>query len=321
MSDPTERLVNLALFLAHEQRPVTAEECRREVAGYPEVQDQAAFERMFERDKDFLRGAGFAILVVQGDDAESYELDRAATFATDIEMDAEAAAALSCAATALVADPAFPMRDELRSALLKLGGSVPTSTASLVSSQLAHEAPEAQGDAVSELTGAVAARKTVEFDYVNAAGVASHRRVEPHGTFLRAGRWYVVGRDTALDEVRVFSLARLAELSVETRDFERPDGFDVGSYLLLPFQYGSERFEAEIVFDPDAAWRVASLTRGRGALESAEDGLVWRVDCCDSERLIRWTIEHGPGIRVKGPEPLLARVRQALEEAAEAHYG
>jgi predicted DNA-binding transcriptional regulator YafY len=218
------------------------------------------------------------------------------------------------------------MREELRSSLLKLGGSVPTAASALVASQLADEAPEAQADAVSELTGAVAARKIVEFDYVNAAGAASHRRVEPFGTFLRAGRWYLVGRDTTLDEVRVFSLARLAGLSVETRrpkthDFERPEGFDVGSYLLLPFQYGSERFEAEIAFDPDAAWRVPSLTRGRGAVESAEYGLVWRIDCRDSERLLRWTIEHGPGIRVKGPDQLLAQLRRALEDTAEAHCG
>jgi predicted DNA-binding transcriptional regulator YafY len=281
---------------------------------------------MFERDKDVLRGVGFAILVVQGDEGESYELDRAATFATEVEMDAEATAALSCAATALAADPAFPMRDELRSALLKLGGSVPTAATELVVSRLAAESPEAQGEAVSKLTGAVEARKTVEFDYVNAAGVASHRRAEPYGTFLRAGRWYLVGRDTTLQETRVFALTRLSELSVATRrpkthDFERPDGFDVGSYLLLPFQYGSEGFEAEITFDPDAAWRVPSLTKGRGTVESAEEGLVWRIDCRDSERLLRWTIEHGPGIRVSGPQELLARLKHALEDVAEAHRG
>ncbi len=326
MPDPTERLVNLALFLAHEQRPVTADECRREVAGYPEAQDRAAFERMFERDKDVLRGAGFVIRVVKGDDGESYELDRDATFATDVEIDADTAAALSCAGTALAADPSFPMREDLRSALLKLGGSVPRAASARVFSQLADEAHEAQADAVTQLTRAVAARKTVEFDYVNAAGVGSHRLVAPYGTFLRAGRWYLVGRDTALDEVRVFSLARLTGLSVETRrpktpDFERPDGFDVGSYLLLPFQYGGDPFEAEIVFDPDLAWRVPSLTRGRGALESAKDGLVWRVDCRDADRLLRWTIEHGPGIRVTGPAPLLERLEHALADVAKAHRG
>jgi proteasome accessory factor B len=326
MTDATERLVNLALFLAYERGPVTAEECRREVGGYPSGQDHAAFERMFERDKEVLRGAGFVIRVVVGDDGESYELDREATFGTDVELDEDLAAALSCAGAALAADPSFPMRAELRSALAKLGGDLPRPGAGRVTSHLTDEAGDASGELVSALAAAVVSRKTAEFDYVNAGGVAGRRIVEPYGTFLRVGRWYVVGRDTGLDEVRVFSLSRISGLGIESRrpktpDFEPPAGFDVGDYLLLPFQYGDEDFEAQLLFEPDAAWRAPRLTRGRGALEPTEAGLAWRVDVRDGDRLLRWVIEQGPGIRVEGPLRLRDRLRDALERVERAHVG
>ncbi len=92
MSDPSERLVNLALYLTKTSRFVSAEECRSAGLGYPEDQDTTAFLRMFERDKEALRASGIAIEV---DEDERYRVDRAGTFATAVELSAEEAATYS----------------------------------------------------------------------------------------------------------------------------------------------------------------------------------------------------------------------------------
>ena len=55
----TERLLSIVVLLLSARRYLTAEEIRRAVIGYPD-QDEA-FKRMFERDKDELRELGIPL--------------------------------------------------------------------------------------------------------------------------------------------------------------------------------------------------------------------------------------------------------------------
>ena len=56
--ETVERIVNLAMYLSAARAPVTWEDIRTEVAGYPPDQNRDAFLRMFERDKKQLRESG-----------------------------------------------------------------------------------------------------------------------------------------------------------------------------------------------------------------------------------------------------------------------
>ena len=60
MKNVLERLINLLVMLLTSSRPVLAEEIRRTIPGYSADSDEA-FHRMFERDKDLLRGIGIPI--------------------------------------------------------------------------------------------------------------------------------------------------------------------------------------------------------------------------------------------------------------------
>ena len=55
----TERLLSIVVLLLSSRRYLTAEEIRRAVIGYPD-QDEA-FKRMFERDKEELRELGIPL--------------------------------------------------------------------------------------------------------------------------------------------------------------------------------------------------------------------------------------------------------------------
>ena len=59
--DKLERLLNLTAALLHTSRPLTAEEIRERVPGYPD--NLVAFRRTFERDKDDLREMGIPLAV------------------------------------------------------------------------------------------------------------------------------------------------------------------------------------------------------------------------------------------------------------------
>jgi proteasome accessory factor B len=323
VSEAVERLVNLALYLASSRSARSAHECRAAGLGYPEDQDDATFNRMFERDKDALRSAGLVIDVVEADGFDAYHIDSEATFAQLIEFDTSERASLKAVSAAFIEDPGFPFGQELRSAMAKLGSV--GEGGPLASAELAHAASPSQGLDARAFAEAVQARKRVSFDYTNAAGEKKHREVDPYGVFFREGSWYLVGRDHAADEVRTFSIERAQDIDVNparprTPDFERPEGFDVRQAEVLPFQIGSLSFTARIRFIPDMAWRADRLARGRGELETLPDGsVIWSVEAADIDRLASWIVDHGPGILAVEPAELVTRIQSGLRAVVAVH--
>ncbi|NTW28275.1 MAG: WYL domain-containing protein [Coriobacteriia bacterium] len=328
MSIAIERLVNLALYFAASTRPVTAEQIRTEVIGYPADQDEAAFLRMFERDKEDLRQAG---LTIDSDEQGRYLLDRSATFAAPLDLSAEEAAVVRIAGSALLGDPSFPFAKDLRLALAKISAGLGEGTPPSVS-HLADENPEKQGASVAQIADAAGRCKRMTFDYTNSYGATAGREVEPYGLFLHEGRWYLVGRDTSADSIRTYTVARADNITVnagrpKSADFTRPEDFDVRTFVCFPFQYGSaaDEFEAVLRFAPSVAWRAERLAAGHGVLSEEEDGPVgqkvrlWRVSAHSRDRVLRFAIEHGPGVSVVAPPALAAEMRAGLERVAALH--
>ncbi|MFA5844672.1 MAG: WYL domain-containing protein [Coriobacteriia bacterium] len=323
MTDPAERLVNLALLIASSRGGVSASGVREAGIGYPEGQDEQAFLRMFERDKDDLRAAGLAIVVDGGDDAERYRLDSASTPTARVALAPDEAALVRAVGAAFADDPAFPLGDDLLFALAKIAPR--SAEGPPATSRLADESPEGQGADAATLAAAVGGRKRVRFEYTGAGGASRARDVEPFGLFFREGRWYLVGRDRDLDEVRVFAVSRMGALapntgSRKTPDFDVEPGFDVADFARLPFQYGPTPFEAVLRFSPDHAWRAPRLIEGRGSLEPDPDGsLTWRVQARSVDRLLRWVVENGPGVVLLEPERARARLCAGCSEVAARH--
>src|SRR5207248_5237416 len=71
-TDRLERLINLIAALLEAERPLTSEELHQRLPGYAE--NQAAFRRSFERDKDALREMGIP-LALEAVDASQPHLE------------------------------------------------------------------------------------------------------------------------------------------------------------------------------------------------------------------------------------------------------
>jgi proteasome accessory factor B len=321
--DAVERLVNLALYLAQARVPVSAERIRVDVAGYPPEQDTDAFLRMFERDKDVLRDAGFSIVA---DESGSYVVDSAATFASSVEISPEEAAAIRVAVYALFDDPSYPFSSDLRLALAKIASAIDGDRVSSVA-RLADERPPAQGHSVALLADAAQRRKRVTFAYTDSRGTSGTREIHPYGLFLHDGRWYAVGFDLSREAARTFSISRMSDIQVnvtkpKSADFDLPTDFDVANFARLPFQFGSpaDEFEAVVRFEPTAEWRASSLAGNRGSVESLPDGgVLWRVSARDRVRLERFIVEHGPGLSLVQPSDAADSLRSGLEEVLRSH--
>lgn len=97
-------------------------------------------------------------------------------------------------------------------------------------------------DVLLLLAEAARDRRPVAVAYTGRDGQRSERTVHAYGIVAHAGRWYVMGADSASGEVRVFRLDRISTPTVLAGSFDVPDGFDPAARVLsalaeMPYQH------------------------------------------------------------------------------------
>ena len=257
-----ERLINLVAALLHAERPLTADELRHRLPGYAE--DNGAFRRAFERDKEALRDLGIPVVVEPVDDAAQpgvvgYRIPKEAYYLQDPGLAPDELAALHLAASAVRLEGANGVE-----ALWKLGG------------ELAEQGPLSGGGAVAAIPGtahlgpvfaAISARRRIGFTYRG-----RRRQVDPWRLSFRNGHWYLAGHDQDANEERMFRLDRLesdVEVTGDEGAFDRPA--HAGDQP-PPWQMGAEEaLTARLLVDAgQAAWAAGHV--GPDAVEK------WRTD-------------------------------------------
>jgi proteasome accessory factor B len=191
--DKLERLLNLAAALLDADRPLTADEIRERVGGYPD--GKATFRRAFERDKDDLRAMGLPLRVepVPGTDPpiDGYRMRRADYSGRDLRLEPDELAALHLATNLVRLDGGD-------TGLHKLGGATTDDEADAIG----HVPFD---DAVAVMIAAAADRKAVTFAYNDTV-----RTVEPWRVSFARGHWYVAGWDRTREGERLYRVDRIA---------------------------------------------------------------------------------------------------------------
>jgi proteasome accessory factor B len=203
----TERLLNLVICLLHTRRHLSVQEIRDLVPGYAQDSEDA-FRRMFERDKEELRDLGIPLETgsdtAAHDDELGYRIARRDYELPPISLEPDEAAALGLAARLW---QSAPLAGATGTALLKLraaGVDAPESGGALEPRVGAGE------PAFEACLAAVTDGRSLRFDYRATGRPAPEARtIDPWGVVWWHGRWYVVGHDTARDDVRVFRLSRI----------------------------------------------------------------------------------------------------------------
>ena len=235
--DKLERLLNLTAALLHAEIPLTAEELRDRVGGYPDT--KATFRRAFERDKDDLRSMGMPLRVepVPGvaPPVDGYRLVRDEYAGTELAFEADELAALHLA-TSLV------RLDGDDTALVKLGaagGNAPTDSVGRVPFN----------DTLATMIGAAVDRKALAFTYNDV-----ERIVEPWKLSFTRGHWYLSGFDRLRQDQRLYRVDRIEGDVSLSGPAEAPVG-DVNEPIdLRGWELGDgPAVEATIVVDVDQA--------------------------------------------------------------------
>lgn len=299
MQNVIERVLNVLIYLLESPRPVTANDIRQTVPGYSSESDEA-FHRMFERDKDVLRGLGIPLELVALDAWEvdfGYSVDPEKYAIADPGLSNEEKAALSLAARMVRLGGSFAGLDGLH----KLGGIERGSGFEAFGADLGDGA-----DTLGKLFEAVAQRSSITFTYRD-----NERSLNPYGVAYRRGHWYLMGAKG--DEERVYRVDRITELTLGAAGaFNRPKDFSPRDLLhAQPWEAGvDEEVEATVRFDPDVAW-WASRTLG---VDHEEGPLDASIPVTNQDAFIGWILSFGPNAEVLAP----ADLRQAILERVEA---
>lgn len=254
----SERIVNLLIMLLSTRVYVTKHQIRSMIEGY-QGQSDAAFERMFERDKDDLRAIGVPISTgsnsADSDEENGYRVLRSDFELPPVAFTPEELAVLGAAAQ-VWQDSIAAQETAEALATLRAAGADPDPQRLLT---LKPRIPAEPGfDVVRE---ALLTRREIGFDYRG-----EPRRVQPWRLLQRRGRWYLLAFDLDRDDTRHFKLSRFTSEVRLTSDADafaapRPEQL-IG---LLDFQG-----------DDQPAVAVVALRAGRGGdLRRVAEPVAW----------------------------------------------
>ena len=174
-------------------------------------------------------------------------------------------------------------------------------------------------DRVHALEGAWRGHARVRFRYSN-----KERRVEPYAIIVRAGRYYLVGRDIdardggwrhfALDRMEG-TIARIGTFTPKAapQEMVTPDA--------IGWMSGGKRTHVSVWISPTVAPSAASRQWQRGQRIKADtDGsVVITLSTNDVDEVIRWALGFGQEARVIAPAAAVERARALTREIAGAY--
>ncbi|MEA3055344.1 MAG: proteasome accessory factor [Actinomycetota bacterium] len=259
MADRLERLLNLTAALLDASMPLSIDDIRARVPGYPEEAGET-FRRAFERDKDSLRHMGIPLRVeeIPGSDPPlvGYRIRREEYALADPGLEPDELAALNLAVATVQVD-GFSSGDAIR----KLGGGAE-------SGDIAVDLPSLP--TIGPLFAACASGSVVEFRHND-----KDRVVDPYRLTFQRGRWYLDGREHTSKEPRSY---RLDRIEGEVRagpagGFERKPL--TGRGMLPPWEMGAEPPMAALLrVDADQAPFACDTVGAEHVVVRHDDGAV-----------------------------------------------
>lgn len=319
---PEERLTNLIVALMASEAGLTKQQILENVSGYRQRVESGvkadALEKMFDRDKEELRGLGVPIETI-GDFADPNDMREARYRIPKAEYD-------------LPADIEFTPEEV---AVLRLAGSVWSAGSMSADAQAGVRKIRALGidgdepiigfapritsgdGAFSALQDAIEKCLAVRFDYLKPGDqIARARTLSPLALVDYEARWHVYGLDLDAGEDRTFLLSRIAsEVALTGESFDSVLRQGAGERALAGLRAVAEQNVAVLQVTPgtDAALRLR-----RRASEGTDD---IRLSYVDREILADELASYGPEVRVIDPPELRDAVIARLEAVARAHEG
>ncbi|MCC3274776.1 MULTISPECIES: helix-turn-helix transcriptional regulator [unclassified Arthrobacter] len=312
----TERLLNLVIALLSTRRGFTKHELFEEIELYGEAATPEAREKLFDRDKAFLREQGIPVESAseeyEDNTVQRYRIRHDAYRLPGVQFTPEESAVLALAArmwdqASLGSAAARALRKlQARGVLPDDAGRIPLQPSIRTNDPY-----------FDDIWRAATTRVPVTFSYrASGSDTVSVRRVQPWGMGSRFGHWYLVGYDLDRRAERIFRLSRMqAPVRLRPGSYTVPEDFDIDASLAsLDDVFTVRPAEVELLPGTGTALRLQaqSVVPGTGG----RDRLLLQVRDLDS--LAADTAALGAAAVAVDPPEYVDAVRNALTGALEA---
>jgi proteasome accessory factor B len=319
---PEERLVNLVVALMATEQGLTKDTILASVAGYREQTESGAskdaLEKMFERDKEALRGLGVPIDTI-GNPADPDDLREARYRVPTAEYELPEDITFTPAEVALLNLAGSVWGSESMSADARSGLRKIKALGIPVDEPIIGYAPRIslRDPAFPTVTQAIEQSRVIVFAYLRPGEDAPRsRRVQPLALVEYEARWHLFGFDLNVGAERTFLLSRIVgdvEITREAFDPALRDG--AGERALGGLRDVARAHTAQLEVHPGTE---AALRLERRALPS---GRGLRVPYVDVHVLADELASYGPEVRVVGPAELRDEVVARLTATLALHGG
>lgn len=147
------------------------------------------------------------------------------------------------------------------------------------------------------------------------------KSVEPYALKEFRNRWYLVGKDTIINELRIYALDRLTDLTISKSKFTYPSDFSVSDYFKNCFGIiapdGQTPDKVVLSFSPDQGKYIKSLPLHHSQQILADNSNEFRIrlNLVVTFDFIMEILSYGPEVKVIEPLTLKKEVKEKLKKS------
>ncbi len=169
----------------------------------------------------------------------------------------------------------------------------------------------ANGDIFQDFKTAILEQRITEFDYYSTYGEKTLRRIEPIQLWFKSKSWYIKGYCLMRQDIRLFKLSRIANLSVTEILFEERNLLEIVPNV-EPVEHQKQDIALTFKVAPEMAYRIYDEFEA-GVIKKQHDGsFLISVNWPEDDWVYGFVLSFGEYIEVLEP----ARVREIIKEKA-----
>lgn len=162
------------------------------------------------------------------------------------------------------------------------------------------------------LKNAILNHQIIEFNYFNASGEKSHRKVEPVKLLLKVHAWYLQGFCLSKNEYRTFKISRMSDVQITQEIF--------ADRLLeeLPEDQKEQRtqkwIDVQLQISPHGAYRVFDEFNEKEITKNQDGSFTIVTALPESKWLFNYILSFGADVEVLAPQNIREMIQNKLDE-------
>jgi len=172
-----------------------------------------------------------------------------------------------------------------------------------------------RNDFVLTLSSAVLGRQRVHLSYRSWNGDDSERDFDPYGIVFNEGYWYTAGFCHLRTGLRTFRLDRITTLEPRDQTFERPEDFDLLTFVLSSISSVQGAQHVEVLMKTTLEHAKEVIPPIMGPLEVSDEGVIFRRAAVQLSWIAHVLLHVDFSVVIRQPDELRQLLRQMAANA------